>query len=275
MYYKLGFTKGWRCHSDGEIRNACGILVERLWEAATRRSRKTWQKNRMMCHGIMDIGGVQIVSNDVVPYQIFQSWGFIYLIVVCLATPLSTHYIDWTIVGLETMLSWLSCGYYPNIRPEGKKTKKLADLGADVWDLDLTYTLIGLVSPGGNTEQSVQWSLAISMQLMAQWWRIRKDTAIVILLEACSVAKPSRELFITQQASVRYNGFTTFPSGVTFWTNRTVSDLITSVLEFGRIFLNCRTRSNVMPPRRLSFIILLTKKIYNQPCPPRGLGLHI
>jgi hypothetical protein len=37
--------------SLGEIGNAYGIFVERLWGAATRTSRRTWQKNRVMCHG--------------------------------------------------------------------------------------------------------------------------------------------------------------------------------------------------------------------------------
>jgi len=115
----------------------------------------------------------------------------------------------------------------------------------------------------------------ISMQLMAQWWLIRGDTSLVILLEASSVAKPSRELFITQQASVSYIGFTPFPSDVAYFTNRTVSDLITSVLEFGCIIFNCRTRSNIVPQRRLGFIILSKKVLYNQPCPSRGPDLRI
>jgi len=37
---------------------------------------------------------------------------------------------DWAVGGLESMWSWLR--YYPNIRPESRKTKKLAGLGAEV-----------------------------------------------------------------------------------------------------------------------------------------------
>ena len=43
---------------------------------------------------------------------------------------------DWTIGGLESMSSRLVCRYYPVIRLDGRKTKKLAGLGAEVWNLD-------------------------------------------------------------------------------------------------------------------------------------------
>lgn len=53
----------------------------------------------------MDIGEAQVVSNDVVPYQIFK---FIYLIVVCLTTPLSTQTTYRRMIGL--LVVWKACG---------------------------------------------------------------------------------------------------------------------------------------------------------------------
>jgi len=101
-------------------------------------------------HGKMDSGSILDIS----------ILGLIYLIAVCLKTPVSTQTIYGRMIG--RLLVWKACGcgsscrYYPNIRTEGRKAKKLAGLGAEVWKLDLTHTLIGLVSPGGNTEQSVK-----------------------------------------------------------------------------------------------------------------------
>jgi hypothetical protein len=55
----------------------------------------------------MDIGGVQVVSNDVVRYLIFRFWGFIYLIVVCLMTPLTTQTIYRRMTGRSVV--WKAC----------------------------------------------------------------------------------------------------------------------------------------------------------------------
>ena len=63
---------------------------------------------------------------------------------------------DRTIGGLESMRSWPSCRYYPKIRTDGRKTKKLAGLGAEILTLDLHTHSSGLVSPGGSTERSMK-----------------------------------------------------------------------------------------------------------------------
>jgi hypothetical protein len=175
--------------------------------------------------------------------------------------------VVWKACGRRTV----SCRYYPktfDLRVEKPRSLGLK-LGPSYTHSSGWFLLVAIL----NRALSDHWR--ISMQLMAQWWLIRGDTSLVILLEASSVAKPSRELFITHQASVSCIALTTFLSDVAYFTNHTVSGLITSILEFGCKIVNCRTRSDVMPPRRLGFIIPTKKVLYNQPCPSRGLDLHI
>ena len=61
------------------------------------------------------------MSIDVVPYQIFKFWGFIYLTVVCLTTPVSTQTIYGRMVG--RLLVWKACGRGSSCRLRAKKPR--------------------------------------------------------------------------------------------------------------------------------------------------------